>query len=110
MWGFLGVGNGMINAFSSLIEKASSNAVFNKLLNAFAYGIDLTFLIGLLLVIVGLVWTGIEFYLMRTLADDEDKHREAKNKLKKAAISTSVFFGIFLLIPIIGFVVAGIGL
>lgn len=110
MFGFLGIGNGMIHSFQDLLDKATNIESLNKTMNAFAYGIDIIFLIGILLVIAGLLFAGLEFYVVKTFNDDEDRHSNAKSKLKKALVASAVFISIPLLITIIGFAIAGSGI
>ena len=108
-YGFLNVGNGIINAFSSLTNKVNGNESFQRLLNLFAYSIDVIFLIGIILAIIGVILSAIQFVAVNSFKDDEDKHREAKGRLKKALIGTGIVICIPILVTIIGFIVASSG-
>lgn len=109
MYGFLGVGNGMLNAFQDIINKAQNVESLKKVMSVFAYSIDVVFLIGLLLAILGLLIAGIEFYISKQYSDDDDKMNSAKTKFKRSLIASCVFLSIPLLVTIIGFAIVGSG-
>lgn len=109
MWGFLGIGNAMIKAFNFIYDKAQNTSQLKGLFNLFAYSMDIMFLVGILIILVGVIWVGIEAWGYNHFSEDEDKKVLAKKKLKKSIISTLCFFLIPIFVLILGFVISASG-
>lgn len=108
-YGFLGVGNGMINSFSTILDKVKDNPDFGKVLNLFAFSIDTIFVFGIVLSLLGILISGIQYYYMQVFKDDENKYQDAKGKFKKSVFATIGFICIPIVVSIIGFIIASSG-